>query len=76
MPEVVNLTFTSPTEGTFDWAEYTDTSLSTIEDETTGDFSLVGFIDPEKWDLAQWDGGMVPVIENGKMKFSGQPNSS
>ena len=76
MPEVVNLTFTSPTEGTFDWAEYTDTSLSTIEDETTGDFSLVGFIDPKKWDLAQWDGGMVPVIENGKMKFSGQPNSS
>ena len=30
MPEVVNLTFTSPTQGTFDWAEYTDTSLSTI----------------------------------------------
>ena len=58
MPEVVNLTFTSPTEGTFDWAEYTDTSLSTIEDETTGDFSLVGFIDPEKWDLAQgWRNG-------------------
>jgi len=46
----------------FDWEDYDDFSS--------------GSLDSSKWDLAKWDGGEFPVLEGGKLKFTGQPNSS
>jgi len=43
--------------------------------EDYDDFSG-GSLDSSKWDLAKWDGGEFPVLEGGKLKFTGQPNSS
>ena len=43
--------------------------------EEYDDFSS-GSLDSSKWDLAKWDGGEFPVLEGGKLKFTGQPNSS
>ena len=43
--------------------------------EDYDDFSS-GSLDSSKWDLAKWDGGEFPVLEGGKLKFTGQPNSS
>jgi hypothetical protein len=45
-----------------DWKDYDDFSS--------------GSLDSSKWDLAKWDGGEFPVLEGGKLKFTGQPNSS
>jgi hypothetical protein len=33
-------------------------------------------LDTGKWDICKWDGGEFPVLEGGKLKFTGQPNSS
>ena len=43
--------------------------------EDYDDFSG-GSLDPNKWDIAKWDGGNFPVLEGGMLKFTGQPNSS
>jgi hypothetical protein len=57
------------TEGTWsftferhDWDDYDDFSGSSL--------------DTSKWDICKWDGGEFPVPEGGKVKFTGQPNSS
>ena len=44
------------------WEDYEDFSGSTL--------------DTTKWDLSQWDGGIVPALEGSRLKFSGQANSS
>jgi hypothetical protein len=44
------------------WMDYDDFSGSTL--------------DTTKWDLSQWDGGIVPALEGSRLKFSGQANSS
>ena len=46
----------------FAWEDYEDFSGSTL--------------DTTKWDLSQWDGGIVPALEGSRLKFSGQANSS
>ena len=47
---------------TYVWEDYDDFSGSTL--------------DTTKWDLSQWDGGIVPALEGSRLKFSGQANSS
>ena len=44
------------------WMDYDDFSGSTL--------------DTTKWDLSQWDGGIVPALEGSRLKFSGRANSS
>ena len=45
-----------------DWKDYDDFSGTSLD---TG-----------KWDICKWDGGEFPVLDGGKLKFTGQPNSS
>ena len=46
----------------FDWEDYDDFSG--------------GSLDPNKWDIAKWDGGNFPALEGGLLKFDGLPNSA
>jgi hypothetical protein len=46
----------------YDWEDYDDfNGLS---------------LDTNKWGLAKWDGGNFPVLESGRLKFDGLPNSA
>ncbi len=46
----------------FDWEDYDDFSGTSL--------------DASKWDISKWDGGESPILDGGKLKFTGQPNSS
>ena len=43
--------------------------------EDYDDFSGTS-LDTSKWDISKRDGGEFPVLDGGKLKFTGQPNSS
>jgi len=43
--------------------------------EDYDDFSGLS-LDTNKWGLAKWDGGNFPVLESGRLKFDGLPNSA
>ena len=45
-----------------DWEEYDDFSGLSL--------------DTNKWGLAKWDGGNFPILESGRLKFDGLPNSA
>ena len=46
----------------YDWEDYDDFSGLSL--------------DTNKWGLAKWDGGNFPVLESGRLKFDGLPNSA